>query len=599
MTIGEGESLGRLILGFEEPDPPRALSRLVETLQRALPDVVREIRPVLVMRRLVEIHRQFSSASALLQSSRSVDTVCDIINGVLRDGFGFDVALLALVEGGIHILRGHSVMPPGSADLSQLDFPLRTSNHPLATIAGKGTPVHALRCEAGDPRLAPLGLRGTAHQATWLPLIAKGEPVGLIIAFNTISRGELCHGTRSLLQLFANHAALAVSNMLSAVEIAGDAVRDALTGLYNRRFLDRALEQEVRRFKRYGTAPALLMIDLNDFKSFNDTHGHLLGDEILKETATLILDNVRETDVVARYGGDEFVVLMPNANETQARQATKRILSAVIARNRLLRDRPEMQFTLTVGHHVARGETAERILEAADRVMYERKDDGSRRRLLDQLVAPGGRPMSQHARLIFGLMKTLALKDPVHVTHARRVMGYSLMICEALELNQIETEQVATAAILHDIGKVVINAEILRRPGPLTDAEHILVRSHPVVAADMLAEISFLEHPLRLIRHHHERWDGRKTGPYPGYPDGLAGETIPLGSRIIRIADLFDSLTTDRPWRAALQVQLAVEVLRQESGRSLDPNITAKCLPLFEKMERPLHPDEIKEMTDL
>jgi diguanylate cyclase (GGDEF)-like protein len=540
----------------------------------------------------LEAFRRMMEASMALQSCREVEMASHVIAETLHRGFGFDVAVLAQVEGPIFLLRGHTVVPEGAVDLGGIDFPLRTSAHVWARIANAGGLIHSDRADGSEERLAPLGIEGEVWQPVWLPLIARGEPVGLAVAFNRSDRGAMSLGQLRVLELYANHAALALGGLRAATG-EGETVRDPLTGLHTRQQFDCALEQEVRRFRRYRTPPALLMIDLNDFKSFNDAHGHLAGDEILRAAAHLIEENVRETDLVARYGGDEFVVLMPNSNDQQARAAIKRILTAVVTRNREMRHHPERQFTLTIGHHVATSDTAERVLEVADKSMYDRKDDGSRRRLLDQLIAPRGTPVGQHARLIFGLMKTLGSRDPGHICHARRVMGYSVMMCERLKLSALQTEQVAMAAILHDLGKVVINAEILRRPGPLTPSEFLLMRSHPIVTADILAELTFLEHPLRLIRHHHERWDGRTTGDYPGYPSGLKGETIPLGSRIIRIADTLDALTTDRPHREPVSFAQALEILREEAGRSLDPNLVTKCLPVFKALGRPIDPDMV------
>jgi diguanylate cyclase (GGDEF)-like protein len=579
--------------GIAMESPPEKLPRFLLSLLEELPPVISRCVESDRAGDQLRLYQTLNAASMALQSCRDVATVAGIVTEALQRDFGFDVVALALVEGPIRLLRGYTVAARDEIDLSRIDFPLGTSDHPLAALTNEGGVVHAPRVEGEDPRVSVLGITATVWQAVWLPLIAKGEPVGLLIAFNREDRRELDPGALRVLGLLANHAALATETVRSIQDIENEAARDGLTGLYNRRHLDRLLEQEIRRTKRYGAPLTLLMIDLNDFKVYNDTHGHLAGDAILRDAATLIERNVRQTDLVARYGGDEFVVLMPNSTPAEARAATERIQSAVAEHRAQHAGNPARQLSLTIGHHVAAAESAETVLEAADRSMFDRKDDTSRRRLLDQLVEERSVPAGRHARLIFGLMKTLSRKDPGHLAHSRRVMGYALMICERLQLSPLQCEQIAMAAILHDVGRVVFNAEILTRRGPLTRAEQVLVRSHPLVAADLLTEMPFLEPTLATIRHHHERWDGRTHGDNPGYPDGLMGETIPLGSRIIRIGDTFDALTIDRPHRAAVSVAEAVEVLRREAGSSLDPNIVARSISLFERLEGPIDPDAV------
>lgn len=575
-------------------EPSESFLEFLQALREALPTAIDHLWEAQRLDDHLQAYEGLNFVSTSLQSCRDQGTVAHIVTEALRREFAFESVVLAIVKGPIRLLRGHSVSPEGAANLEAIDFPLGTSDHPLAQLANEGRPVHENFVEPTDPRLSALGITLPAWQVVWLPLIAKGQPVGLLVAHNFSDRGELNEGQRRALELLACHTALALATVRSGSEQEDEAIIDSLTGLHNRRQFDRVLKQEIRRTKRYGAALALLMIDLNDFKSYNDTHGHLAGDQILRDAASIIRENVREADLVARYGGDEFIVLMANTTDAEAIAAAKRIRLAVAAHRRQYADQPARLFDMTIGHHVATAQNVESALEAADRSMYNRKDDANRRRLLDQLIAPHTPPSGRHARLIFGLMKTLSRKNPGHLGHTRRVMGYALKICERLGLGAHQCEQIAMGAILHDIGKVIISTEILNRRGPLTRAEQMLIRSHPLVAADLLSELTFLEPTLSMIRHHHERWDGRTTGMRPGYPDGLKGETIPLGARIIRIADTFDALTSDRPERHAMDLKEAVEVLRQEAGRSLDPNIVAKCLPLFEALKEPIDPDSVQ-----
>jgi putative nucleotidyltransferase with HDIG domain len=173
---------------------------------------------------------------------------------------------------------------------------------------------------------------------------------------------------------------------------------------------------------------------------------------------------------------------------------------------------------------------------------------------------------------LLGLANALEAKDPYTRGHSERVGALGRTLALRLGLARAEAEAIAQAGLLHDIGKIGVPERVLRKPGPLDADEWEVMRRHPVVGAQIIAPFEFLISGATVIRHHHERLDGS------GYPDGLAGETIPLGSRIVAVADVYDALTTDRPYRPALDRDAAIAVLTAEAGRTLDGSVVAACL---------------------
>src|SRR5581483_2079527 len=178
---------------------------------------------------------------------------------------------------------------------------------------------------------------------------------------------------------------------------------------------------------------------------------------------------------------------------------------------------------------------------------------------------------------LLGLANALEAKDPCTRGHSERVGASSRELACALGLGSEAAETIAQAGLLHDIGKIGVPEPVLRKDGPLTPEEWALMRRHPLIGAQIIAPFDFLADGALVVRHHHERWDGS------GYPDGLAGEAIPLGARIVAVADVYDALTSERPYRSALPADRAVAYLRAEAGRTLDRTVVTAFVRLLER----------------
>jgi HD-GYP domain-containing protein (c-di-GMP phosphodiesterase class II) len=203
------------------------------------------------------------------------------------------------------------------------------------------------------------------------------------------------------------------------------------------------------------------------------------------------------------------------------------------------------------------------------------------RHLVDGLVESYRRLEQDLERVVLALTGALEEKDVYTEGHLQRVKSYALEVGRRLGLGERDLALLHIAATLHDIGKIGIPEHILNKPGPLGDEEREVMQRHPEIGARILARLDGLKDAAPIVLHHQERWDGRRDGPFPGYPAGLAGEEIPLGSRIIAVVDTFDALATTRPYRRALPVARAGEVLRSERGRQFDPQVVDTFLEVL------------------
>lgn len=367
------------------------------------------------------------------------------------------------------------------------------------------------------------------------------------------------------------------------------AMVDELTGLYNHRYLQEFLGQEVARSLRYSRPLAVAMLDIDHFKDINDTYGHLVGDQALKHLARLLESTVRTTDVVARYGGEEFVIIMPETMVAEAVAMAERVRQCVEAA--VLDVKPTgkhsadpqqtVKFTISIGVagcpvHADQGDG---LLMAADLGLFAAKR-ASRNAVVsydsiaveasEKHTGPKGIHLSMREGTLSAIKALAAVIDARDHTvkgHSEKVALFSLAIGTAMDLPVEEMNRLRTSALLHDVGRTSIPDSILQKPGRLTAEEHRIVAAHCNVGASILSNAPQLSQEANIVLHHHESFDGS------GYPDGLKGEEIPLLSRIIRIADSYDAMTCDRPHRSAASARSVLKAMRQQAGAEFDPAI--------------------------
>jgi diguanylate cyclase (GGDEF)-like protein/putative nucleotidyltransferase with HDIG domain len=343
---------------------------------------------------------------------------------------------------------------------------------------------------------------------------------------------------------------------------------DPATGALSARAFRGRLSEEVERARRYQRPLAVAVVTIDDFTEIELRHGFKAGDELLSVVARRLGDATRSHDLLGRTGYAEFALLLPETDAARALPGLRRLLVEL----ELVGEGSIRAVGASMGiAGLERAMGAEGVLASARLACRGARATGGGRALLasEPASSPTAAPQQD---AIEALAVALVERDRYTGEHSEAVIEISGAVARNLGLGGAEVEQVRSAALLHDIGKVAIPDEILHKPGPLNDAEWQLMRQHPVIGERILRVLPGLGTVARIVRHEHERWDGQ------GYPDGLAGEHIPLGSRIIIAADAYHAITTDRPYRRARSHSEALEELTRCSGTQFDPDVTAALI---------------------
>jgi diguanylate cyclase (GGDEF)-like protein/PAS domain S-box-containing protein len=343
-----------------------------------------------------------------------------------------------------------------------------------------------------------------------------------------------------------------------AAEIEYLSYHDQLTGLYNRRFLERAL-------KKLDTAHnlpiSIVMSDLNGLKLVNDTLGHAIGDQLLRKAAEVVTANCRDSDIIARWGGDEFILLLPRTDSVEAEIIVSRIEQSL---------QMETVESLLVSMSFGWGTKTESKQEIGS--VFRRAENHMYRSKLFQ--SPGIR-----SETIDALMAALFEKNQREEEHSHRVSDLCQLVGKALGLNDWKVKELGLIGLFHDIGKIVVDESTLNKSSDLSEDEWKELRRHPEVGYRLLSAVQDMSDIASYVLAHHERWDGT------GYPKGLKAEEIPLESRIIGIADAYDAMVSYRPYRKSLSKIEAIEELRRHAGTQFDPRIAEIFIAAIEDWE--------------
>ncbi|HET6945221.1 MAG TPA: diguanylate cyclase [Gaiellaceae bacterium] len=347
------------------------------------------------------------------------------------------------------------------------------------------------------------------------------------------------------------------------------ALTDPLTGLGNHRHFHERLQRAIAKAEREGEPLSLCLVDIDDFKQINDRHGHPLGDRVLGQVAS----RLRQGGESFRLGGDEFAVLLPKLDQQEAVAVALSIVERVAGTE--VDEVGRVTVSAGVATYPVQGVGRDELIRLSDSALYWAKEDGKNRarsyeptlvelERLERLAGGGDR--TARYRAAAGLARTVDGRDAYTGEHSERVAELAARIARRLDLDETDVELVRLAGSLHDVGKLAIPEEILRKPGELNDTERLVLQRHPQIGHRMLENLG-AEPIADWVLHHHERWDGS------GYPHRLHGEEIPFGSRIIFVADAYDAMTSERVYRDALSPEEALEELSRCAGTQFDPAV--------------------------
>jgi diguanylate cyclase (GGDEF)-like protein/putative nucleotidyltransferase with HDIG domain len=373
-------------------------------------------------------------------------------------------------------------------------------------------------------------------------------------------------------------------------ELAFFAERDGLTGLYNHKTIHEKLAEAL--LADPGAPTAMLLLDMDGFKLLNDTYGHPTGDQALRYIGGALrtvcgvggerdpaAGGGGEAVFLGRCGGDEFMVVLPRTDGERAGALAESIRAYLNDNPFPIPDggRLPLQLCIGVADSAMAGRTSATLVAAADAALYESKQNGGNQVTLHLVDTDAGE--NDPARSTFNVLESLVTaidrKDRYTKRHSEDVTNYALRLAEALTLSEDTYNAVRVAGLLHDVGKIGVPDAILRKPGKLTADEYEVIKGHVTVSALIIHGLPRLPDVLDAVANHHERWDGR------GYPRGVSGYDIPLLGRIMAVADAFSAMTLDRPYRAGMSVEEALEEIERGAGTQFDPELARVFVETF------------------
>jgi diguanylate cyclase (GGDEF)-like protein/putative nucleotidyltransferase with HDIG domain len=468
----------------------------------------------------------------------------------------------------------------------RLGEPLLLAEDPMSRgVLESGRPFLGLR---SDPRLDPVSradLEKWGEQSCLtVPMQSVDGPMGLLNLWDREQERTYTEGEMALATSLADLAGEAVRNAKLVRRLRSLSESDSLTGLANHRKLHEVLAHEQARAERYGSRFSLVMLDIDEFKLLNDTHGHPAGDAVLRRVGALLSEQTRAADIVGRYGGDEFLLVLPETSAEEAGLLAEKLRAALREDPYVTAagERIPIHASFGIASYPDDVPDANGLIALADANLYASKRRGG--------DAVTGSEEERSLRDVdggtFGLFESLVTavdnKDRYTRRHSEEVTEYALAISQELGLSDESQRVLRVAALLHDVGKIGVPDRILRKPGRLSKAEYEVVKGHSLLGETIIAAIPDVDEIRSAVASHHERYDGS------GYPHGLGGEAIPLLGRIMAVADTYSAMTTDRPYRKALSRAEAITELRACSGTQFDPQIVDSFVACIERGVEPV-----------
>ncbi|MCL1916909.1 MAG: diguanylate cyclase [Peptococcaceae bacterium] len=425
-----------------------------------------------------------------------------------------------------------------------------------------------------------------------VPLKSRSHLIGMLILSKKQDGSTFTIEDMDLLLSLGGSTAVALDNAFSYERAKSEANTDSLTGLFNHRHFYRELRQQIQEV---GENPlSLVLLDLDMFKLYNDMYGHVEGDKALETVAAILKAQVGDCGVAARYGGEEFVIILPFYDSERAEMLTEKIRQAV---QRTFHGGPGdahrfLSISAGICTYPQAAPNGEELLQRADIALYSAKNSGKNTVVIygpnmtyapsmtDVPVVPGhleaigdlrlpsalGESIS-HSSAIFALTATIETKDYYTYGHSQKVAEYASVLAAGIGLDDWHVKAIMEAALLHDIGKIGIPEDILKKVGRLTEDELEIMRRHVDMSVTIIKHLPTLQYVLPAVIGHHENWDGT------GYPRNIRGEEIPISARCLAISDSFDAMTSTRPYRSGCSLDHALRELQEKSGTQFDPHL--------------------------
>ncbi|MEK6266479.1 MAG: HD-GYP domain-containing protein [Clostridium sp.] len=439
--------------------------------------------------------------------------------------------------------------------------------------------------------------------------LQQGMKQGLIVACISstfILALDLIMGTPSVQvnQYFENDLILAGVFILTAwplgfyVKIENEHIRrleslaneDGLTGIYNHRFFYDALGGIMKVSEKENKPVAMIFMDIDYFKNYNDLYGHQKGDEVLKSIGLILKKSIRKDDIAARYGGEEFAIILPNTPEAGAIKLAEKLRSKIEKTYFYGEEnQPNGKLTVSIGVSIYpdKAKNAIELFKSADDALYRAKFFDKNRvetytSILDELKIDIEDEHIDMITSIKTLISVINAKDKYTYGHVERVVTYSRLLADKLELDEKNKKDLIYGAYMHDIGKINIPKDILNKNMPLTSEEWGIMKQHSLNGVEIIKSVESLKEIIPLILHHHERYDGN------GYPDNLKGDNIPYLVRMLTVADCFDAMTSSRPYNKRKTYEEAIDELRRCSGTQFDKDIADAFIQVIRESKNEL-----------
>ena len=485
------------------------------------------------------IIKELNKVAIELQDFKDEKEICQKTIKTAREILNFDICHISLAR------QKHFEIAAASDKLKIRTVPL---DHGVMGIAFQSNESFLTKDTEKDPEAKPT--EENYKSGITIPM----QDIGIFQAISA-QKDDFNQRDLELAEILVVNTKAALEKLSYQKELEFKSFNDSLTDLYNRRFF----EEELKRLDTKRQLPiSIIMADVNGLKLINDSYGHQKGDELLIKTAEILKEVLREEDIIARMGGDEFVVLIPKTPKKQL----NRIIERIKEKLELINNKEKLPLSVSFG-----SATKEKEAEDINQILKKADDDMYQNKLLES--------RSSKSNIVKGILNSLSAKSNETKEHAERMKNLALEFANKLKLSNSELNRLSLLAVMHDIGKTTISEEILTKAAKLDEKEWEIVKKH----SETGYKIAFASEEFALIAEeiysHHEHWDGN------GYPRAIKGEEIPYLARIISIIDAYDVMTNERTYTKAISKEAALAEIKRCAGSQFDPELVEKFVEMM------------------